>query len=323
MVYINRGFPTYQTHFYGVERQFGVESLQAPGYRRVDEDGIEEIYSGNLTYLEFISLVKKLWESSNPLIPILPMSINRESNVSYQDSTNVWKAKTENLYRDPEQTLYQSGVNNGFSSQSGSSDVSSASGDTIPGVSEYPAIIGYHLELRKSHTTEPKPRMRQNVVSSANNHYTIYGQRFQNVVGFTVMAKVGTFQGFNGETTTRDDLDAAVLCDQVIEAFEDFMIEYTPIFKAAGASELFYSRRLADSEINRAGSDIHKRTVTYMLTTEKTYAIKNERIESIAVDARMWMAYERDLLRNQLATPNIEGTTGNIVDLYQSATPNT
>ena len=59
-----------------------------------------------------------------------------------------------------------------------------------------------------------------------------------------------------------------------------------------------------------------------MLTTEKTYAIKNERIESIAVDARMWMAYERDLLKNQIATPNLDGTTSNTIDLFQTATPN-
>jgi hypothetical protein len=187
MVYINRGFPTYQTHFYGVQRQFGVESLQAPGYRRVDEDGIEEIYSGNLTYLEFISLVKKLWEDSNPLIPILPMSINRESSVSYQDSTNVWQAKTLG-----DGDLYSQGSTSGvgFNSSSGVSDISSAPNDTVPNIGEYPAIIGYHLELRKSHTTEPKPRMRQNIVSSANNHYTIYGQRFQNVIGFTVMLEL-------------------------------------------------------------------------------------------------------------------------------------
>ena len=260
MVYINRGFPYYSPNYYGINKQFGNQSLQAPGYRRVDEDGIEEIFSGNLTYLEFISLVKKLWEDSNPLIPIIPLSINRESSVSYQDSTNIWKATTDTAFDFPDNDLYQTGISKGFSSESGVRDISST-GETVSQVAEYPAIIGYHLELRKSHTTEPKPRMRQSVVSSANNHYTIYGQKFQNIVGFTVMAKVGTFQGFNGETTTRDDLDTAVLCDQVIEAFEDFMIEYTPIFKAAGASELFYSRRLADSEINRAGSDIHKRTL--------------------------------------------------------------
>lgn len=346
MVYINRGFPHYSPNYYGVNKQFGYESLQSPGYRYVDDDGIQEIYSGNLSYLEFIGLVKKLWESSNPLIPILPMSINRESSVSYQDSTNIWKARTTG-----DLDLYTTGSSKGagFAVTSGSTDVASA-GDTdgVPGIAEYPAIIGYHLELRKSHTTEPKPRMRQNIVSANNNSYTIYGQRFQNIIGFTVMAKVGTFQGFGGETTTRDDLDAAVLCDQVIEAFEDFMIESTPILKAAGASELVYSRRLADSEINRSGNDIHKRTVTYMLTTEKTYAIKNEVIQSVAVDLRTWMEYEKQLLNNQVeqtatpnldgttidytkpwrkqlmagATPNLEGTTGNIVDLFQTATPN-
>ena len=311
MVYINRTFPNFSENL-----RYAYPPLQAPGYRMVDESGIEEIYSGNLTYLDFIRLVKMLWEQSYPLYPILPMSINRESSVSYADSTNVWKAKTVG-----DTGLYNQTVNIGASASSGVSDVASAPNDTVPGVGEYPAIIGYHLELRKSHTTEPKPRMRQNIVSPGNNHYTIYGQRFQNIVGFTAMCKVGTFQGPNGETT-RDDLDASVLCDQVIEAFEDFMIEYTPILKAAGASELVYSRRLADSEINRAGNDIHKRTVTYMLTTEKTYAIKNERIEKIAVDARTWMAYEKELLRNQLATPNLQGTTGNIIDLFQTATPN-
>ena len=130
-----------------------------------------------------------------------------------------------------------------------------------------------------------------------------------------------TLQGSDPNIVS-DDMDAAVMCDQIIEAFEDFMLEYTPIFKAAGASELVYSRRLADSEINRDGSDIHKRTVTYMLTTEKTYAIANARIEKIAVDARTWMAYEKELLRNQLATPNYQGTTGNMIDLFQGATPN-
>lgn len=287
MAYINRDFPSFSENL-----RYAYPQLQAPGYRRLDKDGVEEVYSGNLSYLEFISLVKKMWEESYPAIPILPLSINRETSVTYKD-------------------------NGGTDVTSG--DLSSAPSSTYVGLDEFPAIIGYHLELRKAHTTEPKPRMRQNVLS---NTVTIYGQRFQNIVGFTVMSKVGTFQGSNG-TTTRDDLDAAVLCDQVIEAFEDFMLEYTSIFKAAGASELVYSRRLSDSEINREGKDVHKRTVTYMLTTEKTFAMSNRRIDKIVVDARTWMAYEKQLLRDQLATPNYQGTTGNIIDLFQTATPNT
>jgi hypothetical protein len=35
------------------------------------------------------------------------------------------------------------------------------------------------------------------------------------------------------------------------------------------------------------------------------------------------MAYEKDLIRNQLATPNYTGTEVNIIDLFQGATPNT
>ena len=294
MSYLNRDFP----HF-SENARYGLPALQAPGYRRLDSDGIEEIYSGNLTYLEFISLVKKIWEESYPTIPILPLSINRESSATYSDTN------PRSFSSIP-------------SAPNTSGDLSSAPSSTNVGLDDFPAIIGYSLELRKSHTTEPKPRMRQNVLS---NSVTIYGQKFQNVVGFTVMSKVGTFQGPNS-TTTRDDLDAAVLCDQIMEAFEDFMLEYTSIFKAAGASELVYSRRLSDSEINRDGKDIHKRTVTYMLTTEKTFAIANNRIEKIVVDARTWMAYEKELIKNQLATPNYSGTEGNVIDLFQGATPN-
>ena len=62
--------------------------------------------AGNLSYLEFISIVKLLWENIHPDIPIVPTQ--------------------------PAQ------------------------------YSTYPCIV-YGLELRKSHSTEPKPRSR-NVV---------------------------------------------------------------------------------------------------------------------------------------------------------------
>jgi hypothetical protein len=261
------------------------EPLQAPGFRRLDKNGVEEIYSGNLTYLEFIALVKKLWEESYPTIPIFPLGINREATIVYQDS----------------------GTNNTTLDQ-----LSSA--PSITGLEEFPAIIGYSLELRKTHTTEPKPRMRQNVLDNA---VTVYGQKYQNIISFTVMAKSGTLQG--DDSTTRDDLDTAVLCDQVMESFEDFMLEYTPILKAAGASDLVYSRRLSDSDVDRNQRNLHKRTVTYMLTTEKTFAIKNERIKSIAIDVRTWMAIEKEIV-SSLATPNYEDITINIVDLNQTDT---
>lgn len=282
MSYINRDFPILSNN-----TRFG-EPLQSPGYRRLDHNGVEEIYSGSLNYLEFIALVKKLWEESFPAIPIFPLGANKETIYTYPD-TNTSNLGLDQITQSPR----------------------------FSGLDEFPAIIGYSLELRKAHTIEPKPRMRQNILS---NSVTIYGQKFQNIVSFSIMSKVGVFQD-SDTTTTRDDLDAAVLCDQIAEAFEDFMIEYTPIFKAAGASELVYSRRLSDSEVSRENKDVHKRVITYMLTTEKTFAIRNERINQIAVDARTWMAYEKELL-NSLATPNYEDITINIVDLNQTATPN-
>lgn len=177
----------------------------------------------------------------------------------------------------------------------------------------YPAVIGYAMELRRAHTNEPKPKMRQVV---QNGEYTIYGQKFQNIISFTVMSKVGTFQGAD-TSTTRDDLDAAVLCDEIMEMFEDFMQEYTPILKAAGASDLVYSRRLSDSEINRDATDIHKRTVTYMITTEKTFAVRHEVINDIVLDLRLYMAKQDQA--EESATPSV---STNIIDLYGGSTPN-
>jgi hypothetical protein len=218
--------------------------------------------SGNLTYLEFVSVVKALWENAYPDIKVQPTS-----NGSY---------------------------------------------------AEYPVIV-YGLEIRKAHSSEPKPRTRN------TQHYEdimVFGQRFQNVVSFTVITKADA-------GTAKSDLEkrysGAQVADNLIEIFEDFMLEHTPVFKRLGAAEFVYSRRLSDSEENRLGTDIIKRTVTYMLTTEKLIATSVDQIEKIAIDVRRYMAYEKSIIDDYLnsATPSIDGTEMNIIDLYQTATPNT
>lgn len=236
---------------------------------------------GNLSYLEFIAVVKSIWEESFPNYPI--------KSSSSGDPAFTWFNPN---YIDPE------------------------SGQAIGRYEDTDAIITYSLELRKTHSVEPKPKMRQ----ITNNDVYIYGQRFQNIIAFTAMSPVGKRLGSNPNSVA-DDHDNAYLVESLIETFEDFMLEYTPIFKKIGASELTYSRRLSDSEINRDQKDIHKRTVTYMLTTEKTLAARAATVEAVAIDVRLGMAYEPELI-NQLATPNYEGTTLNIVDLEQTATPN-
>lgn len=223
--------------------------------------------TGNLTYLEFIAIVKALWENAYPDIKLEPTASGKYA--------------------------------------------------------EYPVIV-YGLELRKTHTGEPKPRTRN---TQAYNDILVFGQRFQNVVSFTIMTKAD-------QASSRTDLEkrysGAVVADNLAEIFEDFMLEHTPVFKRLGAAELIYSRRLSDAELNRENTDVIKRTVTYMLTTEKLIATSVDTIEKIAIDVRRYMAYEKaivDEYSNGLATPNYENVEVNIIDLFQTipdngATPN-
>ena len=235
------GFPLPSINDVGIDRSFG-PPLQA---------------AGNLTYLEFISVVKMLWENLHPDIPIVPTQAAQYSS--------------------------------------------------------YPCIV-YGLELRKSHTTEPKPRNRQ----TSDNNYMVFGQRFQNIVSFTVTTKM------MGGADKNNRYAGAEVADSLAEIFEDFMLEYTPVFKRLGASEFVYARRLADSEENRDNTDVVKRTITYMLTTEKLIITSVSVIEKIAIDVRTYMAYEKELLitKDETSTPNYSGTEVNIIDLYQNATPN-
>lgn len=222
---------------------------------------------GNLSYLEFIAVVKALWDNIHPDIEIVATSNGK--------------------------------------------------------VAKYPCIT-YGIELKKAHNAEPKPRTRQ-VLNEISQH--VYGQRFQNVVAFTVItrANAGTIESTAGTDAHAVELKyvGAEVADTIMETFEDFMLEYTPVFKRLGASEFVYARRYSDAEINRDQTDVNKRTVTYMLTTEKLMATTHEKIEKIVVDVRNYFAYEKELLDQAAsATPNYEGTELNIIDLFQTATPN-
>jgi len=235
--------------------RFPKNPLVAPGFSRTNSEGVEEIYSGALSYLEFVQIVKKVWEELHPEIIMIPYNPNRDISTSYNET------------------------------------VATTTSANVPGLvpSDYPPItIGYSLELRKPHTMDPKPRMRNQMIDTQDRSITIYGQKFQNIVSFTVMAEVGTFFGPNKDQVL-DDQDASVVVDQIMEEFEYFMVEHTPIFKAAGASDLVYARRVSDSDLNKDGKDILQRQVMYMLTTEKTYAIENARIQKVAVDVRTWL----------------------------------
>lgn len=203
---------------------------------------------GNLTYLQFIAVVKKLWEDSHSGIPIVPI----------------------------QGTQY----------------------------AEYP-VITYNLDIRRPHSDEPKRKMREMYSPTGGTDVrTIWGQRFMNIVRFTAV-----------DTNPKK-------AEQIIEAFEDFMVEYTPVLKRLGASELTYSRRYQDNDEVRSGEDVATRAVGYSLTTEKLYEVSSQKIEKIVLDVRTYLennTWEEE--EEESATPVIET---HIVDLYEdseAATP--
>lgn len=236
---------------------------------------------GNLSYLEFIAAVKTLWEQSFPKYPIKPSASN--------DSAFTW---------------YNPDA------------VDPITDEKIGAWERTDGVMVYSLELRKAHSVEPKPRMRH---SYPKDKVVIYGQKFQNVVSFTAVTHVSSSYDENTNTMGGDQ-DSAYLADSLIEAFEDFMLEYTPVFKRLGAAELVYARRLSDTELERNSKDLHRRSVTYMLTTEKLYGAEVDNIEKIAIDVRSYMAVEQELLES--ATPDYSNIELNIIDLKQTATPN-
>lgn len=237
-------FPTASVNEIGFDRTTGsLPPLQA---------------QGNLTYIEFIAVVKSLWENAYPNIKIKPVQ-----NGDY---------------------------------------------------AEYP-VIAYGLELRRAHSVEPKPKSR----ISPSKDIVVFGQRFQNIISFSVITK-----SVSGELKgSADRYSGPEVADKIIEIFEDFMLEYTPVFKRLGASEFVYARRLSDTEENRDATDIVKRTVTYMLTTEKLVGMEVGKIEQIVIDVRRYMAMEKELWDEYYegSTPSFENTELNIIDLQQSATP--
>ena len=139
--------------------------------------------------------------------------------------------------------------------------------------SKYP-VMTYRLDLRKPVQNEPKPKLREHVITSPGEpDLLIMGQRFLNII---------TFTAFTNENPQ--------LAEELIEVFEDFMIEFTPVFKELGVSDLLYARRLPDTDGSRGkGLGIVERSVSYAVTTEKVIVTSKDKLESVLIDARIFV----------------------------------
>lgn len=171
---------------------------------------------GNLSYMEFIGLIKLWWGKAHPDIPLIPMGKDGEH-------------------------------------------------------ATYPCIV-YSMQLRKTHPNEPKMRLREER-NEQSDSFIVGGQRFQNIVYFEV----------------RSQVEHVEILDDIIERFEDFMLEMTPALKECGLSEIVYARRLQDSLEQRPGANIFTKTVSYMVTTEKVITTRANRLTEAVVEARTWL----------------------------------
>lgn len=74
--------------------------------------------------------------------------------------------------------------------------------------------------------------------------------------------------------------------NQLIETFEAFIEQYTGAFKKAGARELLYLERLADSYERVGAKTISHRTVQYELHEQLSYVEGGPYIEDIEIIAK-------------------------------------
>lgn len=131
--------------------------------------------------------------------------------------------------------------------------------------------ILYGLESRATAKDYAKPRPIEVIKDTASGmDYEISMQAFDNYISFTSIHK--------------DPRTA----EEIIESFEDFMMEFTPRYKQLGIGDIFYSRRFSDREESRVGQNVNSRTVVYRTIIQKTKLIARDRIKEIEIDMKVW-----------------------------------
>jgi hypothetical protein len=131
--------------------------------------------------------------------------------------------------------------------------------------------ILYALESRVPKEGDTKPRHRQKMAhpDDPKKVIHIWGQTFQNIISFSAVHKNPR------------------VAEEIIEHFEDTIIELTPVFIELGLQGLFYARRTADTDQKRFGQDVCVRTLRYMAFTEKLLPIEQDKLETVVGEARI------------------------------------
>lgn len=159
--------------------------------------------------------------------------------------------------------------------------------------------IVYALDNRKPAADNSKKRIREitDAIDVESKKVMIFTQTFNNLISFTAIHK------------------DPIIAEELIEAFEDFIIEVTPILLRNGAQSVHYARRTHDEHKQRYGEDVAARVIIYDIQLQKVLIAEISALEEISVRAQNYVQFILD--NTDQATPNI---TTIIYDNY--ATPN-
>lgn len=130
------------------------------------------------------------------------------------------------------------------------------------------AYISYKVRNRVP-SKEYKPIAREEIIECDEKNEQrkgmIFGQTFDCIVQFNV---------FSTENK---------LANQVMEKFEELMIQYAGYFKKQGVRDLYFKEQVTDSEYNNFRETLSVRNIRYYVQVEKLMVIFNRRINDVLV----------------------------------------
>lgn len=135
------------------------------------------------------------------------------------------------------------------------------------------AYIIWELDNRVPKDNNAKPRYQETYdhPTDPNRKIAIWTQSFNNFVSFTVIH-------MNPRTA-----------EEIMEQFELFMFQATPIFKQFGLEEFLYGRRVSDHTEKRYGEDMSAKTIVYMVTTQTVIPIDQNKLREVVGAVRIFL----------------------------------
>lgn len=161
------------------------------------------------------------------------------------------------------------------------------------------AYIIYSLEDKKPKANHPKPKLYEikQDVNDPSKKVAVFIENFNIMVKFTAIHKNPR------------------VAEELIEEFENFIIEMTPVLRMNGLESLLYARRLSDSHESRYGDDISSRSIAYMIGVQKMLTTDVTILDSVSIQIQAVL--NGDATPSYSATPSYD-IHASLLDNYTS-----